>query len=92
VFNSKNIYTLARIFTLIIAGSLLISPSALAKQGRGKGHFKEKKIEKKLDKQRQAEDKKLDKFVNGHDASDGRLDGNGPKGPKGPKGRGKYKK
>jgi hypothetical protein len=42
---------------------LAVLPSMASAQGRGRGR---------------GQDKKLDKFINGHDARDGRWDGRGP--------------
>lgn len=48
---------------LVLFGSLLLPPDAVA-QGNGRGR---------------GQAKKFDKFVNGHDARDGRWDGRGPR-------------
>ena len=48
---------------LVLVGSLVIPTQAVA-QGNGRGRGQAKKV---------------DKFVNGHDARDGRLDGRGPR-------------
>ncbi|MFS8084399.1 MAG: hypothetical protein ACMG6H_02125 [Acidobacteriota bacterium] len=53
-----------KIVLVLVSLFLLASVPALASaQGRGRGR---------------GQDKKLDKFVNGHDARDGRWDGRGP--------------
>jgi len=51
---------------LVVASLLLLTalPATSLAQGRGRGR---------------GQDKKLDKFVNGHDARDGRWDGRGPR-------------
>ena len=51
---------------LVLASLLLLTalPATSLAQGRGRGR---------------GQDKKLDKFVNGHDARDGRWDGRGPR-------------
>ena len=51
---------------LVLASLFLLAalPAASLAQGRGRGR---------------GQDKKLDKFVNGHDARDGRWDGRGPR-------------
>ena len=55
-----------KMILILVSLFLLSALSATAfAQGRGRGR---------------GQDKKLDKFVNGHDARDGRWDGRGPKG------------
>lgn len=52
---------------LVLVSALVLTalPMATSAQGRGRGRGQEKK---------------LDKFINGHDARDGRWDGRGPRG------------
>ena len=52
---------------LVLVSLFLLSalPAVASAQGRGRGR---------------GQDKKLDKFINGHDARDGRWDGRGPTG------------
>ena len=52
---------------LVLVSLFLLSalPAIASAQGRGRGR---------------GQDKKIDKFVNGHDARDGRWDGRGPRG------------
>ena len=52
---------------LVLLSLLLLAflPAMASAQGRGRGR---------------GQDKKLDKFINGHDARDGRWDGRGPRG------------
>jgi len=56
-----------RKIVLVLVSLFLLSalPTIASAQGRGRGR---------------GQDKKLDKFVNGHDARDGRWDGRGPQG------------
>lgn len=51
-------------FALAMVVNLALSDLTFAKQRRGRGHFS---------------DKKAEKFINGHDARDGRFDGRGPR-------------
>ena len=55
-----------RKIVLVMLSLLLLSvlPAMASAQGRGRGR---------------GQDKKLDKFINGHDARDGRWDGRGPR-------------
>lgn len=55
-----------RKIVLVLMSLLLLSalPTIASAQGRGRGR---------------GQDKKLDKFINGHDARDGRWDGRGPR-------------
>ena len=55
-----------RKIVLVLLSLFLLSvlPAMAAAQGRGRGR---------------GQDKKLDKFINGHDARDGRWDGRGPR-------------
>jgi hypothetical protein len=52
------------ITVLAIVANMALSDETFAKQGRGRGRFN---------------DKKAEKFINGHDARDGRWDGRGPR-------------
>jgi len=56
-----------RKIVLVLVSLFLLSalPAIASAQGRGRGR---------------GQDKKIDKFVNGHDARDGRWDGRGPRG------------
>ena len=51
-------------FALSIVVNLALPDSTFAMHGRGRGRFS---------------DKKAEKFINGHDARDGRFDGRGPR-------------
>src|SRR5262245_35349862 len=51
-------------FALAMVVNLALSGVTFAKHGRGRGRFS---------------DKKAEKFINGHDARDGRWDGRGPR-------------
>lgn len=51
-------------FTLVILVTMALSGSTFAKNKQGRGRFN---------------DRKADKFINGHDARDGRWDGRGPR-------------
>ena len=60
----KSIKGISKIALLLVSLFLLaVLPSMASAQGRGRGR---------------GQDKKLDKFINGHDARDGRWDGRGP--------------
>jgi len=56
-----------RKIVLVLVSLFLLSalPTIASAQGRGRGR---------------GQDKKIDKFINGHDARDGRWDGRGPRG------------
>ncbi len=87
----KNI--IARLFAATVMLSFVLSLGAWAdppQGGRGRGKWKkEKKADKRIrdyddcydcrDRRGRYLDKKDEKFINGHDARDGRWDGRGPK-------------
>ncbi|HKQ80451.1 MAG TPA: hypothetical protein VJ810_42545 [Blastocatellia bacterium] len=64
MFKLKKLRFALLAFALALVANLAVSEVAFAKQRRGDGHFR---------------DKKAEKFINGHDARDGRWDGRGPR-------------
>jgi hypothetical protein len=82
MFRSKSLTFISAVITLIFVFAL--SSAAMAdkpdKSGRAKGKKTEKKIkDDKEDKRDRKIEKKDDKFINDHDARDGRVDGRGSK-------------
>jgi hypothetical protein len=82
MYRSKNRTFISAVITLIFL--LALSLAAVAdkpdKPGRAKGKKSEKQIKgDKVEKGIPKIEKKDDKFINDHDARDGRLDGRGPK-------------
>ena len=64
MFRLKTLRFVLLTLALAIVVNLALSDATFAKQRRGRGRFS---------------DKKAEKFINGHDARDGRFDGRGPK-------------
>src|SRR5262247_453263 len=64
MFKLKTLRFALLTFALAMVASLALSGVTFAKHGRGRGRFN---------------DKKAEKFINGHDARDGRWDGRGPR-------------
>jgi len=64
VFNLKTWRFALLTLALALVANLALSGVTFANHGRGRGRFN---------------DKKAEKFINGHDARDGRFDGRGPR-------------
>ncbi len=67
MFNSKKLRFAALVVALTVVVTLVLPTMALADGSRKRGRHR---------------DKKAEKFINGHDARDGRFDGRGPNGRK----------
>jgi len=77
----KNLMTaiskVVRMLGIVVFGLIVLValPAITSAQGRGRG--RDKDFERR-DKDFEKSERKRDKFVNGHDARDGRWDGRGP--------------
>ena len=77
--NSKHINAWAMAFLLTALLICTATATPLDKHGKGNGNGKGRGRGHGNSGQHSNQRKKDDKFVNGHDARDGRLDGRGPK-------------
>jgi hypothetical protein len=71
--NAGRVLVLASLFALALP-----TLATAQGQGRGRGQERQEKQERKERREENKSDRKCAKFVNCHDASDGRRDGKGP--------------
>ena len=86
MFRSKNLTFISAVLTLIFVFALTSAVVAGKPDNRGRGNGNGKRSAKVFKGRNDREEKRIrkiekkdDKFINRHDARDGRLDGRGPK-------------
>ncbi len=82
MFRSRNLISAVLTLIFVFALSSAVLAGNQDNRGRGKGKKAEKVIKKaddREDKRLRKIEKKEDKFINDHDARDGRVDGKKPK-------------